>query len=171
MYESMMRDLQKKNYKTWEILSVLFCCNVWELVFAAMYLQCISWDVFVVLQHLLFSTTSKRTWPREIKAVFLDYQRWLPECAGTSKRTAGREWLQAGMVRGREWVTSMDPLIPGVEQIRSRIGSWENERGLMEPLSSFHLSCHVVQFINMLSARLRPCTDWIGWVIVQCFIL
>jgi hypothetical protein len=134
MYESMIRDLQKKNSKTWQILSVLFCCNVWEPVFAAMYLQCISWDVFVVLQHLLFNTTSKRTWPREIKAVFLflDCQRWLPECAGTSKRTAGREWLQAGMVTGREWVISMDPLIPGVEQIRSRIGSWENERGLQQ---------------------------------------
>ena len=67
--------------------------------FAAMYenlflLQCISWDVFVVLQHL-FSTTSKRTWPREISHVPV------PELSATAlpNQTAGRERLQTG----KEW--------------------------------------------------------------------
>ena len=93
--------------------------------FAAMYeslflLLCISRDVFVVLQHL-FSTTSKRTWPREISHVPV------PGLSATAlpNRTAGRERLQAG-----KWVTGRYPLIPGAEQISSRIGSWANERGL-----------------------------------------
>jgi hypothetical protein len=129
--------------------------------------QCISWDVFVVLQHLLFSTTSKGTWPREIKAVFLFLDCQLAMVAGmcrNSKRTAGRECqrcMVAGMCRnkqpnskqrmvtGREWVTSMDPLIPGVEQIRSRIGSWENERGLSNFSLPLTFVWHIIlQFIH-----------------------
>ena len=118
--------------------------------FAAMYeslflLQCISWDVFVVLQHL-FSTTSKRTWPREISHVRV------PGLSATAlpNRTAGRERLQAGMVTVREGVIGRNPLIPGVEKISSRIGSWANERGLKRFFFFVSLCTNYILVLNFV---------------------
>ena len=114
IYESMMRDLQIKELQNMgdfiyfillQCMRACFCCNV----FHEMYLQ----------YSNTFSTTSKRTWPREINHVpILGLS-----ATALPNQTAGRERLQAGMVTGREGVTGRNPLIPRVEQISSRIGS------------------------------------------------
>jgi len=111
--------------------------------FAAMYeslflLQCISWDVFVVLQHL-FSTTSKRTWPREISHVPI------PGLLATaqSNRTAGRERLQAGIHSFLGWNKSA----PGLD-LSKRTRPKGSVRGSTRTLNTWVLEGAYRTYVN-----------------------